>query len=515
MATMLSHSSSSLLTDPSVPIVPQRRRREPEEIIDVDEFDDFPTAGSSSTARPVAPVPTRNAQPIILIDSDEDDEDVQVVRTSTAVRQQRPSIPRPSSFASASSSSMPRMRFFSPPPPPREVPVEVIPPVPQVPREYAALQGFTHRDRRLPFPVGPGATNRGSENSHTDSKLPYAIGASPPHHHHHPYPPQQRRESTEGDAPRAAPRSHHVPQMGLGGALITSNRARAEQERRRGLGGMFSNTLDLLALGLPMGPEDDLHPFEAILRYHNNEDGPRLYFPRERTERSRRSEEEEYQTRFTHPKPPEPGFTFDFAPREEEDSGADDGVAAPAKAEAKASRSLSTTLVCARCMDPLVLGAKLTEEESRRKIWALRCGHLIDEKCLDEIGVPPITFMDLLLDDSPKPDRKGKGKARAVDVEDEDPAMPGAFPDGGIRTRLRSRSSVNLSASSTGLPPAKKAKTKGKKKVKPGTVEDTCEWVCPVTGCGRVHVSALVDGVWGPKKDTKGEESRSAIAVFV
>lgn len=45
-----------------------------------------------------------------------------------------------------------------------------------------------------------------------------------------------------------------------------------------------------------------------------------------------------------------------------------------------------TFFVCASCEDPLLVSGAY--ESSADRVWALRCGHLLDQKCLDRSSIP-------------------------------------------------------------------------------------------------------------------------------
>jgi hypothetical protein len=148
------------------------------------------------------------------------------------------------------------------------------------------------------------------------------------------------------------------------------------------------------------------------------------------------------------------------------------------------------TLVCARCLDPLVLGGSCMSEDerTRRRLWSLRCGHILDGKCIAELMKPrptsdieptdmevavtnssdskmrgkdpsvetsfPVGSQGLVLDgvvrlDAPGPSERtteARGKARAVERQPEPPQLPedGSEPatsvkNSSIRSRLRPR----------------------------------------------------------------------------
>ncbi|KAJ7032131.1 hypothetical protein C8F04DRAFT_668562 [Mycena alexandri] len=332
-------------------------------------------------------------------------------------------------------------------------------------------------------------------------------------------------------------------------------------------------------------------------------------------------EEENYKPEWTHPVKAEAGFVFDFAPPSEivipstpPPAGKGKGKAkevvidvdaeVDAEAQRKERESVSTLLVCARCLDPLLVRADgVVEggeaEVKRRKVWGLRCGHLIDGKCCEELRKPP-PCVEAATSDGVDADAegtseegkgkakakatgkgKGKGKAKAVDEEFEDEDEDELEPEqeqeeehdelfdedlipapvaqsSGIRSRLRPRPSTSAAAAAASTsastsrlrsaaassmpgafelavpsspPPAPvlprprrrnristagrgRGKPKGKGKAtatrpKKRVVEARYEWVCPVAGCGRIHVSEKVDGEW------ENDAEKGAVGVFV
>jgi len=104
----------------------------------------------------------------------------------------------------------------------------------------------------------------------------------------------------------------------------------------------------------------------------------------------------EYRVAYTHPHTPVPGFTHDFEPPSPSVSiiDVDEEPGPSTKASGSSSPGKNNengnTLVCARCLDPLVLGgSNMSEDErSRRRLWGLRCGHILDGKCVDELMKP-------------------------------------------------------------------------------------------------------------------------------
>jgi hypothetical protein len=102
----------------------------------------------------------------------------------------------------------------------------------------------------------------------------------------------------------------------------------------------------------------------------------------------------EYRVTYTHPCPPPAGFTHDFeSPSvtiidvDEEPGPSTTALGSSSPIE---NNENVNTLVCARCLDPLVFGgSSMSEDErSRRRLWSLRCGHMLDGKCIAELTKP-------------------------------------------------------------------------------------------------------------------------------
>ncbi|KAI0775253.1 hypothetical protein BD413DRAFT_534365 [Trametes elegans] len=306
---------------------------------------------------------------------------------------------------------------------------------------------------------------------------------------------------------------------------------------------------------------------------------------------------------YTHPDKTSPGFTHDFAPPDDVSLASipqttivlDEAEAGPSSSASASSNAtaVETTLVCARCLDPLVLApADGTTEVAtkKRRVWALRCGHMLDGKCITELMSPSEApaSSEAVEPHAPVQDVKGKGKGKAraepeadssTDETSAAAARPDAAPDrkgkrkaveppepespkrqalasptsspassppedNSIRSRLRSRARGAAVAATppAGAAPAPhpdagpsssiatsprrsrrqhqgavsltqtraKGKGKGRARIarKPA-VEAEHEWRCPVGGCGCVHYSVRVEGVW------KNDEGRGPIALFV
>ncbi len=422
------------------------------------------------------------------------------------------------------------------------------PPVPPIPPRWSSFTSFPGLRASIPFP--PVRANRqpivlNSERQPSAGPSTHQLG--PP-----------RTFLGVSSAPTAAPPSYHTPVMGLGGALISSNNARAQQEathaarmaqtrmllaarRRRHTSFMNPATFaDLL-----LHNDEDGHPHIRRWVENQHENFLRLY------NRLRGREEpppKHHLQHYTHPDQPEPGFTFDFAPNSSDDDLSrtrhfprtsvnapiivdDDDeqsttepststAAAPSTlrpSESTKSSKLTTLLVCARCLEPLLLNESLGPDDDGRRVWALRCGHVVDEKCLNEIGQPDDDDAEAESQNPPLPSRKSKGKAKAKSRPTYSEAVAEVIEaNNSIRSRLRSATTAGTSSSASNAVPtsstAGTAETSSPSRAPPPKrrrttalpkVEAEFEWKCPVPSCGLVHASVKIDGKWGPEKDTK------------
>lgn len=109
-----------------------------------------------------------------------------------------------------------------------------------------------------------------------------------------------------------------------------------------------------------------------------------------------RRAQHEYRVAYTHPYPPAPGFTHNFESPSPSvtviDVDEEPGPSGKFTGSSSSSENVNT-LVCARCLDPLVLGgSSMSEDErTRRRLWSLRCGHMLDGKCMAELMKPQPT----------------------------------------------------------------------------------------------------------------------------
>lgn len=155
----------------------------------------------------------------------------------------------------------------------------------------------------------------------------------------------------------------------------------------------------------------------------------------------------EYTKDMTHPGLPPPGWSFNFGTENIEavDVDADDGDGGGAGGTSSATAP-AEYLACASCLDPLQANVEerrdlSAEEKKKKRVWALRCGHMFDGKCIEDLMVPnwqkerpkPIittaTIVEdvekkeeeevkkvvVITDDEPVTIDKGKGKAKEDD----------------------------------------------------------------------------------------------------
>jgi len=130
-----------------------------------------------------------------------------------------------------------------------------------------------------------------------------------------------------------------------------------------------------------------------------------------------------WQVSFTHPGKMPHGFTSDFAPVEPElivleDS---DEESKKRKGKGKARRPpeqpdvvprQTLMLVCTKCKDPLLLGGEKDDE----RVYGLRCGHVLDGKCLWKLAKPSEPNSQPNASNTQK---GSKGKARAAMGEEQ------------------------------------------------------------------------------------------------
>ncbi|CAE7139999.1 unnamed protein product [Rhizoctonia solani] len=133
----------------------------------------------------------------------------------------------------------------------------------------------------------------------------------------------------------------------------------------------------------------------------------------------------------------------------------EEGDSVASSSQPSPATKLTSVLICAGCRRPLRTGGD--------RLWALRCGHMIDSRCYNAISRPQFSSLPLL-------------------------ARLGSPPGPASKRRKTT-----------------KAKGKGK------GVMESHEWECPVKDCARVHKSERMAGEeeWVPAKDN------GAIKVFI
>lgn len=222
---------------------------------------------------------------------------------------------------------------------------------------------------------------------------------------------------------------------------------------------------------------------------------------------------------------------------------------------------IAISLVCSKCLDPLLLGEGATamastsiegqsevddvavmrsrEAKARQyRIWGLRCGHLIDGKCLNVVGYPALVHQLEVREG----DVKGKGKAEYIDdvgtgeelvkaEEEEDTVgLPSSSSvinnSNSIRARLRSAAAPAPSSSSPLSivsrlfgSSSSSASSKPKPKPKPkhrriSKIVETYSWNCPVANCGKEHTSVRVTDGQNEEAVWKQGEG-GAVALFI
>lgn len=143
--------------------------------------------------------------------------------------------------------------------------------------------------------------------------------------------------------------------------------------------------------------------------------------------------------------------------------------------QAAQPEKIQTVLVCASCRLPLRTGGD--------RLWALRCGHMIDSRCYRKFAEGPVE----------------EGEDRVLTFN---PETAQAEPStSGRPARKRRRTNRN------------KGKGKGPAPPPVPQVIETLHWKCPVAQCRRVHKSEHImtgdELVWQPAKED------GAIKVFI
>ncbi|KAH9954344.1 hypothetical protein BC827DRAFT_1272694 [Russula dissimulans] len=407
------------------------RRRSHHEVIDVDELDDEPDRRRSRRSAPQdnysrASIPSD----IIVLDSDDDSE------------------PGPSTRQRQSDA---RLR---PPPPPVQI-IQTPPPVPPLP------------PRPRPQHLPPDVIRPNAEPFAFEGTMAARV-ARPTS-----YPP-----------PGNAPPSRHRPVINLGGGFISSSNLEAEFLRRqqrdrarqryfehlriaRGIyhrHGFLSQTIGRIFPSWLFGDPTEEEMLDA-LAFSELAAGEASPYGFGDDETPIRRTTNEYRVAYTHPYPPAPGFTHDFESPSPSVSVIDVDEEPGPSAKPSGSSSLKKnespiTLVCARCLDPLVLGwSNMSEDERTRcRLWGLRCGHMLDGKCIGELMKPHPTLELELASTEPAAvephDNKSQGLSnqshdRTQNLILGDTNLPGPkSPTGPTRARGKARAIEQPSQSS-------------------------------------------------------------------
>ncbi|WVF67478.1 hypothetical protein IAT40_002234 [Kwoniella sp. CBS 6097] len=133
-------------------------------------------------------------------------------------------------------------------------------------------------------------------------------------------------------------------------------------------------------------------------------------------------------------------------------------------------------LICANCPSALLVSSAYKSETNADRVWALRCGHLIDQKCLEILSTPTTSKEMATVIRYPNPD---------LEVLDDTP----------VNRRNKRRKTTKKNGGDS----------KDKKEKRP----DEYLWTCPVSGCEEQHVSIDVGG--GSWVSREGE---GAISVY-
>ncbi|KZT38844.1 hypothetical protein SISSUDRAFT_1033103 [Sistotremastrum suecicum HHB10207 ss-3] len=235
----------------------------------------------------------------------------------------------------------------------------------------------------------------------------------------------------------------------------------------------------------------------------------------------------DYLAAYTHPEKLPVGFSADFAPPPVITLADDSESNQPETREESTS-----ILACARCLDPLITGGA---KETLTRVFGLRCGHMLDEKCVNELMLPPPPPIeidepdfDLTAEKNASSSWKGKGKAREEDPFAEPtrrydlrhthaaPPPPFSVVIGPTAVDEPMHSEpVGAGRGGRGRGRGRGARGRGRGRggrqgvEVPKIVEDFRHWNCPVSSCGEKQKAIKVKGVW--KHDKEG----GAIALFV
>lgn len=352
---------------------------------------------------------------------------------------------------------------------------------------------------RVPAPVNPQLWQRlpQPENMPFDFEENQGPGqrAIPPAPRRDPSYPPPRPHLLHRNQPQAFPDVPPALRLGLGGAILGGRGHRRQAAAGNRVQEHHTPLVDRLnpvtppngrPVGRPYALFRHLLPMADLFQHYWDD----VVGDDEGVNPQVRAETPDYDPEWTHPGKPEYGFSYSFID-ESTTIVMDDG----STREEKPSRG-----VCSHCKRMLVVNGS---DEDGRRIYALRCGHMIDARCIQELigGVA----------DLPAIDKKGKGKARADYYE---PDGDESQSQNAGHYALRSRASAQSSAAQQpvtlkGRKPAKGGR-RGKKKSGP-QIADQRYFKCPVEGCGRAHVAVQMD----ESPEWVQDKERGALPVFV
>ncbi|KAF8589898.1 hypothetical protein K439DRAFT_1612460 [Ramaria rubella] len=439
-------------------------------VIDVDDEDDG-VAGPSTSGPPrnrrrtnISSVPMDSDQPVLVIDDMIDNSPVRERRSSTGAQhrpivildsddeQDQPSGSRSAPILNSDSGSRPRrngvrrrggrhsstsFRVFSlSPPPPQHHPIPPVPPLPNPPiiadpRPFAILppppndHAGQNRPHSLfdepPQPAITRSTNTGGGSGdgpriHLGGGL-FSQGSSTGRArvHFQPYRPEDLDEILEEEPePRSSgpSSSSAVSRLGrLVASYITSSSARRNfridlPARRRP--DVNPNGFDFNAAAGPGAGFFNFAAFGVLGPMARRDAALGLGMA--------------YEKSMTHPGRARPGWTYDFGTGADDDQDQENGLGE--KAGKNRDVDGSEILVCAHCLDPLLANAEgmvdVSEEERKgRRVWGLRCGHVLDGKCVGVLMRPKEDgeVVQGVAEISNKGRGKDKGKQKLVEPQ--------------------------------------------------------------------------------------------------
>ncbi|POY74964.1 hypothetical protein BMF94_1940 [Rhodotorula taiwanensis] len=213
-----------------------------------------------------------------------------------------------------------------------------------------------------------------------------------------------------------------------------------------------------------------------------------------------------YGVRMSHPTPVEKGFSRDIVEPRDPDAPVPDPSTTTAT---KKSRSKKPTEelepVCASCLETLLLSGS-----GDKKVFGLRCGHVVCARCLNEAkgrcraireqekGGWVVDSNGLATNGYKAATGKGKGKVPempgTLSLDDDDNDEPAPEPDATSSSRPAKRRRPN--GSDSALPStSSKGKGKGKSRADETGVEE--DWTtCPVVTCDGKGSDLLAEEGW-------------------